>query len=135
MAGAESVTGAPYPTGDNSTVAVRMGAYVPNGLTGHVVDTFLIPWDCYVIGVDYSYTGGTADLDAVALKTVDATALDVVASQDMSADIAGVAQTLDSDIVGTKVVKGNKFQLTADSTDANEAGTIIATLHLRPAFG
>ncbi len=137
MAGASSAIDAPYPTGDNSTVTVRLGGYVPNGLTTVVVDTYELPWDCKVVSVHRSYTSShvTADLDAITLKTVDATALTIVASLDASADIAGVKQTLHSDIIGTNLVKGNKIQITADSQDSDEKGWIFDTLELRPTRG
>ncbi|MFM9966704.1 MAG: hypothetical protein ACKV2Q_36490 [Planctomycetaceae bacterium] len=115
-------------------MSVKIGGHIPVSQTAAIIDTFVLPWDCYVLGVDRSYVKtGTNHLDAVALKTVDATALSIVALGDLSADIAGVAQTLHADIIGVKLVKGNKIQLTAD-TAADEAGTIYDTVHLRPAY-
>lgn len=134
MAGASDPRSAPWPQGDKSCVSVKIGGHIPVSQTAAIIDTFVLPWDCYVLGVDRSYVKtGTNHLDAVALKTVDATALSIVALGDLSADIAGVAQTLHADIIGVKLVKGNKIQLTAD-TAADEAGTIYDTVHLRPAY-
>ncbi len=135
MAGISHKTKAPYPTGDQSTVNVRLGGFVPNGLTGVVVDTFTLPWDCKVISVSRSYTKVSQDLDAITLKTVDSTALTIVASLNGSADLAGVNQTLHADIIGVNLVKGNKIQLKADSTSGSESGWIFDRIELRPTRG
>jgi hypothetical protein len=117
-------------------VTIRLGGYVPQGLTTPVVATWKLPWDCEVIGVDLDYTGiGSEDLDAITLKTVDSTALTLCTIGDMSADVVGVAQTLHSDIIGTNIVKGNKIQLVADSRSANEEGSVFVDVHLRPTRG
>lgn len=137
MAGATSITSAPYPTGNRSTVTVRLGGYVPQGLTAAVVATWKLPWDCEILGVDYDYTQtGVADIDAISLATVDSTALTIVtAIASPSADIVAVAQTLHSDVIGTRIYKGNKIQLKADTSSANESGNIFVDLHLRPLGG
>lgn len=135
MAGTSDPTKAPHPYGKNSTVAIRIGGNIPTGQTAMVVDTFVLPWDCFVRGVDRSYSKTlTNHIDALTLKTVDSTALTIVASLDASADIAGVEQTLHSDIIGTKLVKGNKIQMKADTSGTTEAGFAVDTLHLEPAY-
>lgn len=135
MAGTADVTSAPYPMG--RYFMVRLGGHVPQGLAAQVVDTWVLPFDCKVRFVYRSYAKdvGGQDLDAITLKTVDATALTIVASLNASADIAGVKQTLHSDIKGTNLVKGNKIQLTADSSAGTEAGYICDTLLLEPTYG
>ncbi len=136
MAGETDVLGAPYPTGEKSTVTIRIGGHVTQGLTAGVVATWKLPWDCEIIGVDYDYTQtGAADLTLITLKTVDSTALTIVDTANPSSDIVGVAQTLNSDVIGTNIVKGNKIQMTCDTQGANEEGTIFTDLHLRPTFG
>ena len=135
MTGATSVTSAPYPTGDRSVVSVRIGGFVETGLTGVVIDTWKLPWDCEILGVDLDYTTAGQHLDAITLKTVDATALTIVTIGNMSANVVAVAQTLHSDVVGVTIVKGNKIQLIADSTDGTERGYLFVDLHLRPVRG
>lgn len=136
MAGATSVSDAPYPTGDQSVVSVRIGGYMPNGITGGIIATWKLPWDCKIIGVDLDYRKtGSAHLDAITLKTVDSTALTIVTIGNMSADVVATAQTLHSDVVGTNIVKGNKIQLIGDTTDSNEEGSVFVDLHLRPTYG
>ncbi len=136
MAGASSITRAPYPTGDESFVSVRIGGFIPNGITGGVIATWQLPWDATIVGVDLDYRKtGSAHLDAITLKTVDATALTIVTIGDQSADVVATAQTLHSDIVGTNIVTGNKIQLIGDTTDANEEGSVFVDLHLRPTYG
>jgi hypothetical protein len=135
MAGASSKTDAPYPTGDGSTVNIRIGGHVVNGLTAAVIATWKLPWDCEIVGVDYSYTKITTDLTLITLKTVDSTALTIVATANPGSDIAAVAQTLHADVVGVNIVKGNKIQITVDTQGANEQGMFFADLHLRPTYG
>ena len=135
MAGASSIADAPYPTGHNSVVSVRIGGHVVNGLTAAVIATWKLPWDATIVGVDYSYTKITTDLTLITLKTVDSTALTIVATANPGSDIAAVAQTLHSDVVGVNIVKGNKIQITVDTQGANEEGMFFATLHLRPTYG
>jgi len=133
MAGTTHPTKSHFPKGDKSWIPVRMGGYVPNGLTAAVIDTFQLDFDCYVKQVDLSYTGGTADLDGITLKTVDATAKTLATIGDMSADVAGVTQTLHADIIDTLIVRGDKFQLVADSTAASESGHVFVTIWIKPA--
>jgi hypothetical protein len=116
-------------------VTVRIGGFVVTGLTGVVIDTWKLPWDCEVIGVDLDYITTGQHLDAVTLKTVDATALTLVTIGDLSANVPATAQTLHSDIIGVRLVKGNKIQLIADSTDGTEKGYLFVDLHLRPSAG
>lgn len=134
MAGASSITDAPYPTGENSTVTIRIGGYVPDNAGVIIVETFLMPWDAKVIGVDLNYTKLANDLDGITLKTVDSTAKTLVTIGDLSADVAGVAQTLNADIIGFNIVKGNKIQLKADAASGEE-GNVSVYIHLRPTFG
>lgn len=134
MAGATSIKDAPYPTGDNSTVTVRLGGYVPDTAGVIIVETYKLPWDATVIGVDLNYTKLANDLDGITLKTVDATALTLCTIGDLSADVAGVAQTLHADIIGTNIVKGNKIQLKADGASGEE-GNVSVFIHLRPTYG
>ena len=135
MAGASSKTDAPYPTGKDSVVSVRIGGYMPNGLTGAVIATWKAPWDCQVLGVDLDYRKtGSAHLDGITLITIDATKT-LVTIGDQSADVVAVAQTLHANIVGYTIVKGDKIQLIGDTTDANESGTVYVDLHLRPTYG
>ena len=132
MAGATDPKAAPYPYG-KGLVEVRIGGFVPNAITAGVVDTYVLPFDCYVRKVVRSYSKeGAAHLDAITLKTVDATALTIVADLDASADIAGVEQTLHADIKNVRLVTGNKIQITADSQGATEIGIIIDTIYLEP---
>lgn len=135
MAGATNPLISPYPKGTGSTIAVRIGGYIPASRgAGTVIDTFILPWDCYVRGVDRSIavmsTNGPDDLT---LKTVDATALTIVADLGNPVQTDGVAQTLHANIVNVKLVKGNKIQMTAD-TAASEAAMIWDTVHLEPAY-
>lgn len=134
MAGVTDITKAPYPTGGESTVAVRIGGFCKQGRTTQVVDTWLVPWDCTVYGVDFSYAKTDSNhLDAITLATVDDSKT-IVASLDASADIAGVAQTLHADIVGYQIQKGDVIKTTADSSTASEEGLYMFTLHLRPKY-
>jgi hypothetical protein len=116
-------------------VSVRIGGYVVNGLTGVVIATWKLPWDCEILGVDLDYITDGQHLDAVTLKTVDATALTIVTIGNLSTNVAAVAQTLHSDVVGVTLVKGNKIQLKADTTDGTERGFLFVDLHLRPVRG
>src|SRR3990172_1323920 len=104
MAGAANPLVSPHPKGAGSLIPVRIGGYCPTGLAALPVDTFTLPWDCYVRGVDifYASSHASADIDAVTLKTVDATALSLITALDPSADVVGVAQTLHADIVNVK---------------------------------
>lgn len=131
MAGATNINKAPYP---NGPFHVRMGSYIPNGFTTLAVDTWIAPFDCKVREVRYTYVGGTADIDAVNLKTVDATAKQIVAAADMGNDIHGVVQTLHSDIVGFVIVAGNGIQLSCDTSGANEAGILIVDILVDPEY-
>ncbi len=135
MAGATSVTSAPYPTGDRSVVTVRIGGYVIQGLSAGVIATWKVPWDCEVLGVDLDWTSTGQDLDAVTLKTVDSTALTIVTIGDLTDDVVAVAQTLHADVIGTTIVKGNKIQLVGDSSAGTEQGHLFVDLHLRPVRG
>ncbi len=135
MAGTSDTNDAPYPTGDGSFVTVRIGGFVPNGLTGTVVATWKLPWDCQVVGVDLDYRKtDTNHLDAITLATIDDT-LTVVTIGNLSADVVAVAQTLHANIVGVSLVKGDKIQLKADTTAGSEEGSVFVDLHLRPTFG
>jgi len=134
MAGTSRPTIGPWPCGEGSVVEVRIGGMLLDGAFT-VIDTYVLQFDCKIAHAVLSYTKqDTNDLDAVLLKTVDATALTIVASQDMSANVAGVAQTLHSDIVGTALVRGNKIQATADSGGTTEGGTVMWTVGLIPLF-
>lgn len=126
----DSLSAAPYPHGP---VIVRIGGYVPNGMNvaSFILDAFKLPWNCYVARVDYTYHGGTADLDAVTLDTATG-GLDLVATADMAANILAVKQTLHADIVGEELDAGEVIQIAADSQGANEAGWLMATLYLEP---
>lgn len=135
MAGASNPRKSAWPHGENSGIVIAIGGYVPQGKTAFVVGNWIASFDCYVTEVSYTYTQiGSADLDALLLKTVDSTAKTIVASQDPSADIAGVKQTLHSDIAGFIVVTGNVIQLTADSASANEEGNVMAYVTVRPVY-
>lgn len=136
MAGAANPVVSPYPKGAQSAVPIRIGAYVPNNMAAKVVDTFILPWDCYVRGVTRSYVKhhATVHLDSITLKTVDATALTIVADLVPTEDIADVDQTLHANIVNVKLVKGNKIQMTADSQTANAVGQVFDTVYLEPAY-
>jgi hypothetical protein len=117
-------------------VDIRIGGFMPNGITGGVIATWKLPWDCEVIGVDLDYRKtGSAHLDGITLKTVDSTALTLVTIGDQSADVVAIAQSLHADVVGVNIVKGNKIQLIGDTTDANEEGSVYVDLHLRPTYG
>ncbi len=136
MAGATSITDAPYPTGENSVVSVRIGGYaIASGGAGTIVDTFVLPWDATIVGVDRSVEspGGTFP-DDLTLKTVDSTALTIVADLAAPTQISGVAQTLHADVVGTNIVKGNKIQMTIDTAGGEDA-IMYDTVHLRPTYG
>lgn len=136
MAGTSHSTAAPYPTGDNSTVMIRIGGYVPVAIGVIIVDTFTLPWDCTIVAAEMTYTKLAAqDLEGITLKTVDATALTISTIGNPSEDSVSAALTLHSDIIGTNLVKGNKIQLKADGTEADEEGQISISLHLRPTRG
>ncbi len=138
MAGVTVVRKAPYPTGKDSTVTVRLGGYVPQGETAMVVDNFVVPWDCFVMSARLSYTQiGAAELDAITLTTKDDTKT-IVASQDPSADSDGTtAETLHSDVLGKAytIQRGDAIITTADSSTANEEGIYFWTLELLPIHG
>jgi len=112
-----------------------MGGHVIEGFgAGAIVDTFLLDCDVYIRKVDYSYTKtSTNHLDALLLKTVDATAKTIVASQDPSADIVGVTQTLHADVAGdVAILQGDKIQATADGAGTTEGGIWFVTVWLEP---
>lgn len=134
MAGATSITDAPYPTGDQSTVTIRLGGYVPDTAGVIIVETWKAPWDCKVVGVDLTYTKLANDLDGITLKTVDTTAKTLTTIGDLSSDVVAVAQTLHADIIGFNIVKGNKIQLKADAASGEE-GNVSVYIHLRPTYG
>lgn len=131
MAGASLLKAAPYPSGGG--VIVALGGYVPNALTAAVIGAFNVPWDCWVKSVSLYYKGGTAHLDAITLTTVD-DSKDLIAAFDGSADISGVKQTLDTDIVGYQIQAGDVIKLLADSTDADESGWLMAYVELVPIY-
>ena len=137
MAGASSVTDAPYPTGDQSFVEVRLGGHVIEGASADTaVDTWIAPWDCKVIAVFRHYTKTSSnDLDGIKLTTIDSTVKTVVAALDASADLAGIEQTLHADIIGFNIVKGNGIKLQADAAGSTEGGIIKDTIRLRPTRG
>ncbi len=127
----------PWPQGSDSCLTVRMGGLVLAGLTAFVVDTFILPYDAYVRGVDKSYLKTVAfDLDAVSLRTTAGSSQSnkqLVADGDESGAVAGVAQTVHADIVNKKLVQGDKIVLKADSSGTTEGGMLIFTIHLQPA--
>jgi hypothetical protein len=99
-----------------------------------VVDVFTLPFDCEVEAAWLTYRGGTAHLDAIALDSVDATAQEIIADQSPAADILGVKQTISDDCRGVVFKTGDQFKLTADSTDANESGSIRLRVAVRPTW-
>lgn len=137
MAGATRVTHAPYPTGNNSTVIVRIGGYIAaSSGAATIIDNFLVPFDCFILGVFRSLQIGTeaARPDAIRLLTVDDSKTIVADLADPSADIAGVAQVLHANIIGYQVQEGDVITLDADTAAAEDA-VIIDTLLLRPVYG
>ncbi|MHC4091116.1 MAG: hypothetical protein ACYSVY_12725 [Planctomycetota bacterium] len=130
MAGVRNPNLAPYPTG--TSIFVRLGGYVHNGLTGATVDYWYAPFDCWVKSVRRTYIGGTAHLDALTLVTNDDSKTLVAAVANPSANIADVAQTLHADIVGYQIEAGDKILQQADSTDANEEGIFRDVIEIVP---
>jgi hypothetical protein len=140
MAGASNLQAAPYP---NGPYHLMMGAHVPNGHgagSGKKVQVWIAPFDCTVHRVTKSYISGTAHLDAVSIKTIDATAKNVVlagplgADTDESADVEGGQQTLHADIIGFVIKRGDGLILTADSAGANESGYLFFQIELMPVY-
>ncbi len=137
MAGTTVIHKAPYPTGDDSTVFVRMGGYVKNGLTGTVVDNFVFPWDCFVIECRLSYTKIGDDLDAMGLVTKD-DSKSLVTAVNGGGSVDGTTITaLNSDVANRAYVcqRGDAIICTADSTDGAEEGSFMWTIALLPIHG
>lgn len=124
----------PFPMDGASLVWLTAAQiYCPNGLTTTVVARFLVPHDSYVREVWVGYTGGTADVDAVVIATVDA-AKTIVASQDMGSDIAMTKQTLHADVaLDAYLVNANDtITISVDTSAANETGYLAVAIGLRP---
>lgn len=123
----------PWPQG--RYVRVTIGAYVPNGITAGIVRNWVVPFDCYVARVFKDYLGGTAHLDAVSLKTLDA-GKNIQAEADESANVVGVAQTVHADVANRAYLinAGDIIQLKVSSEGSNESGHISYDLDLEVAY-
>ena len=134
MAGSSRIDKAPYP---NGTYTIRLGGFVPFGLTTTIVDKFMAPWDCWIKSVHYYYVqvGSNDHLDAVVLSTVDGSKT-VVTSANMSGNLDMVKQTLHADMATTtgpyQIVAGDEITLSADSSAGTEQGIMIAQIELVP---
>jgi hypothetical protein len=125
-----------FPLGNASLVWLQNAQiYCPNGLTTTIVARFLVPFDCYVREVWMGYTGGTADVDAVVVGTVDASKT-IVASQDMGSDIAMTKQTLHANVAkdAYELNGGDTITVSVDTSATNESGYLAIAIGLRPKF-
>lgn len=134
MAGATNPLVGPYPKGAQSTVEISVGGFIAvNQGAATIIDTYIVPWDCYIRYVNRTISAqDTNPCDALTLKTVDSTALTIVADLAAPAQLDGVAQTLHADVINTKILKGNKIQMIGD-TAASEACTVWDRIGLEPA--
>lgn len=134
-AGATNPFPRPWPYG---TQTVRIGSFVPNGkgdnTTPATVAKWIAPYDCYVRRVTEYLYNGSARLDLVTIRTIDATKKTIVAQvADPAADVDAAIQTLHSDIINFKIVAGNGIEVLADSSQANESGQLYFDVEIEPA--
>lgn len=127
MAGAANIHKSyPGKTSESWFPYLMSGTAIISAGAGSVIFSALVPFDC-IIRQAYLSVGlaATAHCDAITLKTVDSTALTIVATVDpgATADIVNVLKTLHADVDGVTIVAGNGFQCTADP-QAAEASTI-----------
>lgn len=121
-------------------VWIRISREVPNGkgdnTTPAVLAKWIAPYDCYVRQVYETLYNGTAGLDLITIRTIDATKKTIVAqvANPGTTDVDGVLQTLHSDIVNFKIVAGNGIEIAADSSQANEAGFLDFQIGIEPAY-
>lgn len=132
----ENPTRLPFPLGNKSLDWLQDAQiYCPNGLTTTVIARFLVPYDCYIRECWVGYTGGTADVDAVVIATVDGSKT-VVASQDMGSDQAMTKQTLHADVAkdAYEVNGGDTITVSVDTSATNESGYLAVAIGIRPKF-
>lgn len=132
MAGVTNIAEAPWPVG--TSWPQTLGGHCIVGAAVTTLISWHVPWDCYIIGVNRSVqVGGESSFpDNLTLATLDDTKT-IVATLAAPAAVAGVAQTLHSDIVGYQVQKGDQIILTYD-TAAGEDCIWFDTLLLKPVY-
>lgn len=133
MAGATIVGRRPEPGGFWYT---RLGGYFEaSEATAIALDTFLVPFDCYVKWLALSCTSlGSAWPLTITIATIDATkTLATIAAP--SANVEGVVQTLHADVTTPQylVKAGDKIQVKF-TTGAGGTGNLWFTLGLEPVY-
>lgn len=119
---------------------ITISREVPNGkgdnTTPAILAKWIAPFDCYVRQVYETLYHGTAGLDLITLRTIDATKKTIVAqvANPGTTDVDGVLQTLHSDIVNVPIVAGNGIEMAADSSQTNEAGFLCFQIGIEPRY-
>lgn len=119
---------APYP---NGLVEITLSAYIPNGVNAAILDTYTAKFDFIVRMAYESAKNGTANLDNVTVRTVDASKK--ILDDHVPADGA-TRMTLHSDCVNYQVVAGDKITLKATSTTSNASGWVTVRLLVEPYY-
>lgn len=140
MAGATDPRATAWPQSNSLGIPVRIGANALIPVDG-VVDIFIFEFDCMITKVvRHLVLSNTNYPDEVTLKTIDSTALTIVADlAPPSAAIAGVTQTLHADVSLNGVpdvwlVKGNGIIMTMDCAGTAEGAICIDTVYLLPRY-
>lgn len=128
MAGA-TATRKSYPgQTSESWFPLRVGGHASVSLTGIIIDTVILPFDCIIRQVYLSVTEQAAGATNLTLATIDGT-LTIVTTIAAVVDAAAVLQTLASTIDGVELNTGDKVQ-TKITTDADSITNFQWTLFL-----
>ena len=132
MAGVTNIAEAPWPVG--TAWPQTLGGHCINNAAVTTLYSWLVPFDCYIIGVNRSIAVGAESAlpDNLTLATLDDTKT-IVATLAAPGALAGVAQTLHSDIVGYQIQKGDVIIATFD-TASGEDCIWYDTLLLKPVY-
>lgn len=135
---ASSITGAPYPV-SKDLFMVRVGGTVANLSQGatSIIDQVIIPFPFKIRHVYCSYYKTyTNHVDTISLVTNEGTPKTIVAEvADPSADIAGVKQTIHSDVAGVTLAAGTGIRAYADAAGTAEGGTLHYDVWIEPLGG
>lgn len=130
MAGA-ATTRKSYPgKTSESWFPYRLGGYAGFNAGDVTIDVAPVPFDCYIRQVYLTSLEHVVAGTNLTLKTVDSTALTIVATISAVTAIENVLQTLDSDVAGNvQIVSGNGF-ITTVTGDADSQIFVMWTLML-----
>ncbi len=133
MAGVTNIAEAPWPVG--TSWPQTLGGHCANNAAVTTLYSWLVPWDCFIIGVNrtLAVSEQAAFPDNLTLATVDDSKTIVATLANPSAAIAGVAQTLHSDIVGYQIQKGDVITATYDTASGEDCHW-YDTLLLKPVY-